>query len=113
MDVDIPRTAKDRIQKMLAALFRETLTKWYDDQLPPVREIWPNTVSIIQFQEHLLDTVFLLEDGTLLDIEFQSTPVANLVRFAQYALSLYGEHRRQVRTLVVYLGPHINRGAQL
>ncbi|MCY0878982.1 MAG: hypothetical protein OWU84_08580 [Firmicutes bacterium] len=30
-----------------------------------------------------------------------------MLRFAQYALALYAQHRRPVRTLVVYLGRHI------
>ncbi|MCY0878984.1 MAG: hypothetical protein OWU84_08590 [Firmicutes bacterium] len=69
LDWEIPRTAKDRIQKMLAALFRDTLTAWYDDTLPPVKDIMPSDVNLIQIQEHLLDAVFLLEDNTVLNIE--------------------------------------------
>ena len=101
---ELPRNAKDRVQKVLAAALGEVLPQWYDPALPRVVSVLPAHVPLLHVQENLLDSVFLTEDGYILHLEFQSSVEPNLLRFAHYALALIQAHQRPVRTVVIYLG---------
>ena len=60
-------------------------------------------MPIVQVREKSTDIVFLLEDGTLLHIEFQSTYSKNdIIRFAIYDILLYERHGRLIKTVIIY-----------
>lgn len=102
---ELPHNAKDIIQKVLAQVLQDTLIEWYGLDLPPIVSVLPPNLPTWTVHERLVDSVFLTEDGDLLHLEFQSTAIASLDRFAQYALALAVHHHRPVHTVVIYLHP--------
>ncbi|MCD5414068.1 MAG: hypothetical protein LR001_03560 [Clostridiales bacterium] len=58
----------------------------------------------IQIKDRRLDVNFLLEDNTLLHIEFESSKATenDLIRYAHYDLELYNQRRQKIFRLVVY-----------
>jgi hypothetical protein len=51
-----------------------------------------------------MDVVFEQRSGSLLHVEFQSTPKRSLYRFLGYDVALAEHFRRKVRTVVLYSG---------
>lgn len=100
---EFPRNAKDVIQRALAHILQDSLLEWYGLQLPRIVQAYPPNVPIIDVHEKVLDAVFRTEDGQLLNVEFQSTPVPSLVRLGNYALHLADKYGCSVRTVVIYL----------
>jgi hypothetical protein len=101
----IPRNAKDIIQKIVAEILQDALIEWYGIHSAPIVAALSADVPVVTVQEHLVDSVFLSADGTLLHLEFQSSSVYSLGRFAQYSLALALKYQCKVRTLVIYLYP--------
>ncbi|PSR20168.1 MAG: hypothetical protein C7B45_16140 [Sulfobacillus acidophilus] len=103
MDIQVPRTAKDYVQKLMADVFEKTLVNWYGLGETRVVGSVPSEIPQIVIQNSLLDHVFVTDKGHLLHIEFQSTTEPDLYRFLSYATALTVAHRRSVRSIVVYL----------
>ena len=103
---DIPHNAKDIIQKVVAEILKDTLIEWFGLEVPSIISVLPNHLPTVAIHERLVDSVFVTADGQLLHLEFQSTSVPSLDRFAHYALSLATTYQRKVRTLVIYTAPH-------
>ncbi len=102
---DIPHNAKDIIQKVLADILKDTLIDWFGLDVPSIVSVLPNHLPTVEIHERAVDSVFVTADGQLLHLEFQSTAVPSLDRFAHYALTLATTHQRKVRTIVIYTAP--------
>ncbi|MFB8424542.1 hypothetical protein ACFC4S_21255 [Priestia megaterium] len=83
-----------------------------------VKQVLSNEFPAIETKDDKADIVFLLEDDTILHVEFQSTSKKwDILRFCKYHLELYNRHKDiiankngvgQIRTIVIYM-PNISR----
>jgi len=65
----------------------------------------PTVLPVVEAKEKRVDFVFLLEDETLLHLEFQTTvPEDILRRFAYYGARLVERYNMDVNTAVIYSG---------
>ncbi len=65
----------------------------------------PTVLPVVEAREKRVDFVFLLEDDTLLHLEFQTlVPEDLLRRVAYYGARIVERHNRDVFTAVIYSG---------
>lgn len=89
---------KDIISKILSQNYVNKSLNVYGLNLPPIKEVLPSGLPAIQLDEMRSDSIFLLEDDTILIVEYESTSKAhNLFKYGHYAFrvveryhSLYG-----------------------
>jgi hypothetical protein len=101
--------ALDVIFKLEAQALATALPRWLGLALPRIMAHFPTEVPRLDLHLQQLDSVFLLDDGSLLHLEFQAAYLRyDLIRFAEYDLGLHREHRRDVHTAIFY-GPAVTR----
>ena len=98
---DVPRQAKDIVQRALARTLGPALAAWFGLDIPAVAEILPNDWPTVDVRQRSADTVYRTTDGSIRHVEFQTRATPPLVRYADYAFTLYQIHRVPIRTLVV------------
>lgn len=116
MYVDIPYLKKygekmyinnryDKVQKIALILFIQALLIAMGDTRKVVR-FHPTELIIPTFQSKLMDGVVELDDGTLLNIEFQTDNLTEefLLRCAQYAVNLRVVSGKHVETKIISTG---------
>ncbi len=67
-------------------------------------DVVQTSVPLIQVKDRRMDVNFVLADGTLLHIEFESSEPTedDQIRYGHYDLELYNQRRQKIRRLVVY-----------
>jgi hypothetical protein len=101
--------ALDVIFKLEAQALATALPQRLGRALPRIMAHFPTEVPRLDLHLQQLDSVFLLDDGSLLHLEFQAAYLRyDLIRFAEYDLGLHREHRRDVHTAIFY-GPAVTR----
>jgi hypothetical protein len=101
--------ALDVIFKLEAQTLAMALPRQLGLALPRIVQHFPTEVPRLDLRLQQLDSVFLLEDTSLLHLEFQAKYLyADLVRFAEYDLGLHLQHQRDVGTVIFY-GPAVKR----
>ena len=99
----------DTLQKMaLIAFSQEMLSAMGDER--EVVGFYPTELIIPTFRSNFMDGVLELEDGTLINIEFQTGDLDEdfLLRCAQYAINLRVISGRYVESCVVSTGSRLN-----
>ena len=112
MQKDISYHNKDILLKVLSETYRENSFKVYGlENLPPIKDILPTNLPSISADEKRADNIFILEDNTILILEYEAKAVAkDLVKYAHYILRTYEslEHNniefKQILVAVVYTG---------
>ncbi|GHU58330.1 hypothetical protein AGMMS49975_24840 [Clostridia bacterium] len=103
MEANIAHNDKDILQKYASALFRNKTLEFYGIKSAKIVELINVELPNVEVSEQATDTVFLLEDGTYLHLEFQTTHSRkDLLRFMVYDARLYGRDERIINTVVVY-----------
>ncbi|WHE06073.1 hypothetical protein PGH24_07770 [Thermoanaerobacterium thermosaccharolyticum] len=104
-NLDISYQNNDIILKSMAQEFKDKSLKFYGINVPKIVTVIPADLPVIEVKEDRLDFIFLLEDDSLLHMEFQTTnKKADIKRFLQYDARLYGKYERKIRTVVIYSG---------
>ena len=95
----------DKLQKMALILFAQAMLLAMGDKRKVVR-FYPTELIIPTFRQKLMDGVLELEDGTLLNIEFQTGDIDEnfLLRCSQYAINLRIISGRHVETKIISTG---------
>ena len=103
MDTKISRNTKDIIQKHANGLFRNTTLEFYGIKTAKIKELVSVELPVVEVAETSMDFVLLLEDGSYLNLEFQSSHnELDLERFASYNLRLYQRDRKLIKTVIIY-----------
>ena len=63
---------KDVLSKILAENFKEKSLKVYGIDVPKIKQILPTNLPQIQVNEMRIDNLFLLEDGSIAIIDYES-----------------------------------------
>jgi len=105
LEIKFPQNINDLSQKGILNLFREKEISLFGFKVPKMVEALNVELQDAKFEERRSDLVYLLEDDSLLHIEFQSTyKKSDLVRFILYDVLLHKQHKkRKVVTVIIYL----------
>ena len=95
----------DILQKLVLITFAQELLIAMGDTRRVIG-FYPTELIIPTFQKKLMDGVLELEDGTLINIEFQTGNLKEdfLLRCAQYSINLRVVSERYVETIVISTG---------
>lgn len=105
MDTEISYHNNDILMKVLAERFRDKTLDALGIQSARIKNLLPTVNPVVEANERRNDIIFLLEDGTLLHLEFQTTESEqDLIRFLSCDVRLIRQQKRQVRTAVIYAG---------
>lgn len=99
----ISRNSKDTLQKYASSLFKDATLEFYGIKAAKIKELINVELPVVEVSDSSTDFVFLLEDGSYLHLEFQSSfKTEDLIRFAIYDLRLFKRDRRLIKTVVIY-----------
>ncbi len=98
--------ALDVIFKLEAEGLARLLPDRFGLPIAPIAGYFPTELPQLDLHLERLDSVFQLEDGSLLHLEFQRhMRTMDMVRFVGYGMALFREYVLRVRTVVVICGP--------
>lgn len=99
----------DTLQKMALISFSQEMLSAMGDERKVVG-FYPTELIIPTFRSNFMDGVLELEDGTLMNIEFQTGDINEdfLIRCTQYAINLRAISGRHVESVIVSTGSRIN-----
>ncbi|AGK99801.1 Rpn family recombination-promoting nuclease/putative transposase [Desulfoscipio gibsoniae] len=107
MDTEITRNSNDILMKCMAENFKDKTLSFFGLKTARIAGLSPTSLPAIEAKETRTDTVFLLEDDTLLHLEFQTTVnKQDMKRFMLYDARITSreEQERIVNTAVIYSG---------
>lgn len=103
IDIQISKQYKDIIQKYTSGLFKNSILSFYGIKSAKIKELINGELPNVEVSDSSTDFIFLLEDGTYLHIEFQTTyRIEDLTRFARYDSFLYDRDKRKIQTVIIY-----------
>jgi uncharacterized small protein (DUF1192 family) len=111
MSEGISYQAKDILFKSLSELYRNQALEVYGlTNLPKIKELLPSQYPSVQADEKRSDTLFLLEDGSILMLEYESNNrfIENHLKYLDYAQRIlhryYKEQKeiKHIRIVVIY-----------
>ena len=73
MEMEISGHNNDIIMKATAAMFKDKTLEVFGLKTAKIVDIMPTVLPVVEAKEKRVDFVFLLEDDTLLHLEFQTT----------------------------------------
>ena len=96
---------KDTLQKLSLIAFAQAILAMMGDKRKVVR-FYPTELIIPTFRHRFMDGVLELDDGVLINIEFQTGDLTEkfLLRCAQYAINLRVISRKFVETSIISTG---------
>ncbi|WPS85659.1 hypothetical protein SMD22_00980 (plasmid) [Brevibacillus halotolerans] len=118
-DIALHYNKMDITQRLLADNMRgQKPLITFDFETAKVQEVLPTDLPDLRTKDDKADTLYLLEDGTFLHVEYQTTVRKHdPLRFAEYVLGLYNKYKDDERfesfefqTVVMY-APHISRSS--
>ena len=100
---------KDIIFKILSENYKNKSLAVYGLDLPPIKEVLPTNLPAIQLDEKRADNVFLLQDDSILILEYESSSdIKNLIKYGHYIFRLtetyYDGKPHKVVIVVIYTG---------
>jgi predicted transposase/invertase (TIGR01784 family) len=107
MDTEITHHSNDILMKCMAENFKDKTLAFFGLKTPRIAGLSPTALPAIEARETRTDIVFLLEDDTLLHLEFQTTvSKEDMKRFMLYDARITSreEHARVINTAVIYSG---------
>jgi hypothetical protein len=89
LEIDIHYNGMDIVQRLMA---EKMIGQIYTTS--EVKEILSTDLPDVQTKDDKADTLYLLEDGTFLHVEYQTTfKKHDSFRFARYVLDLYNKYK--------------------
>lgn len=99
---------KDVLSKILAENFKEKSLKVYGVKVPRIKEVLLTNLPAIQVNEMRLDNLFLLEDGSLAVIDYESeVKRSNQLKYVNYIVRVLERYKKNgmpknIRMIVIY-----------
>ncbi|MCM1084104.1 MAG: hypothetical protein NC393_14800 [Clostridium sp.] len=109
MGKDIAYQNKDIISKVFAENLKEKSFKAYGLDIPKIVQVLPTNLPEITANELRIDNLFLLEDGTIAIVDYESEyKTENKIKYISYITRVLERYRRQeiydiqIRMIVIY-----------
>ena len=109
MGKDIAYQNKDIISKVFAENLKEKSLKVYGIEVPKIVQVLPTNLPEITANELRIDNLFLLEDGTIAIIDYESEYKSeNKIKYISYITRVLERYRREgmhdihIRMIVIY-----------
>ncbi|WCK57356.1 transcriptional regulator (plasmid) [Aneurinibacillus sp. Ricciae_BoGa-3] len=111
MTEGISYQAKDILFKSLSELYRDDALKVFHlKNMPKIQQLLPSEYPMVRAEEKRSDTLFLMEDNSILMLEYESNSrvIENYLKYLYYAHRIldryYTEQRevKKIRLVVVY-----------
>lgn len=105
---DITYHNKDVLSKILAENFKDKSLEIYGIHMPKICRILPTNLPEIQVNEMRIDNLFLLEDGSVAIIDYESTlKWENNLKYLNYIVRILERYKkeevlRKIRMIVIY-----------
>lgn len=100
---------KDVLSKSLAENFKNKSLRVYGLDLPKIVQVLPTNLPIVEANELRIDNLFLLEDGTVAIIDYESKYKAeNKVKYLNYISRVLERYKKEgnlnvkIRMIVIY-----------
>ncbi len=99
---------KDVLSKILAENFKDKSLKVYGIDVPRIKQILPTNLPEIQVNEMRLDNLFLLEDGSIAIIDYESdVKWENHLKYLNYIVRILERYKKdempkKIRMIVIY-----------
>ena len=99
---------KDVMSKILAENFKDKSLRVYGLDLPKIKQILPTNLPEIHVNEMRLDNLFLLEDGSVAIIDYESSVKwENNLKYVNYIVRVLERYKKeerpkQIRMIVIY-----------
>lgn len=99
---------KDVMSKILAENFKDKSLKVYGLELPKIKQILPTNLLEIHVNEMRIDNLFLLEDGSVAIIDYESSVKwEDNLKYVNYIVRVLERYKReerpkQIRMIVIY-----------
>ncbi len=91
------------MKRLVLGVLRESFLERFNLRLAPIVAVLPTELPVLEVRAQHTDLLFLLADGTILHLEFQTTVKdGDLGRFARYNLEVHLRHGHPVYTVVIY-----------
>ncbi|MCL2323530.1 MAG: transcriptional regulator, partial [Oscillospiraceae bacterium] len=108
MSEDISHDNKDILFKFLSENYADKSFKVYGLDLPAVKSLLPTNLPAIKVDEKRSDNIFLLKDGSILIIEYESSRNnKNLLKYSHYCFRIaekYYKKNLKIILVVIYTG---------
>lgn len=107
-DHDIAYQNKDILSKILAENFKDKSLKVYGLDIPEIKQILPTNLPAVQLNEMRLDNLFLLADGSIAVIDYESSVKwENYLKYINYIVRILERYKKeekpkQIRMIVIY-----------
>jgi len=102
---------KDVLFKVLSEAYKEKSFAVYGIDLPPIKEVLPTNLPKISADEKAMDNLFLLEDGTYLIVDYESTSKrSNKIKYLNYVARVMEKYFSddikdiKLRLIIIYTG---------
>ncbi len=104
---DIAYQNKDILSKILAENFKDKSLKVYGLDVPEIKGVLPTNLPAVQLNEMRIDNLFLLADGSIAVIDYESTVKwENYLKYINYIVRILERYKekkpKQIRMIVIY-----------
>lgn len=103
---DITYHNKDVLSKVMAENFKDKSLKVYGIDVPKIKQVLPTNLPEIQVNEMRIDNLFLLEDGSIAIIDYESSlKWENYLKYLNYIVRIlerYKQEAKHIRMIVIY-----------
>ena len=105
MEKEVTAHANDVVMKAMTGMFGDRTLKVFGLRTARIVSVFATEVPVVEVKDGLTDFIFVLEDNTLLHLEFQTTTRReDLKRFMLYDARLANRDERNIQTAVIYSG---------
>jgi len=105
LDTEITLHSNDVIMKAMAETFKDKTLRVFGLNTAKIIGVIPTVLPVLEVKENRTDYIFVLEDNSLLHLEFQTVVSLEAIkRFVLYDARLINKDDRDVNTAVIYSG---------
>ncbi len=97
MEKEISYHSNDILMKSLSELYKNQVLKIYQLDYPKIKEVLPNNFPQIKVDERRADNVFLLEDESILLLEYETNSriIENHLKYSEYVLRIVNRYYKE------------------
>jgi len=97
---EISYHAKDILFKSMSGIYKDQALDVYGLEYPKIKEMLPNEFPQVKADEKRADSIFLLADGSILLLEYESNKRVkeNMLKYIEYSIRIIDKYLREEKT---------------